>query len=612
MESKYVKKDKAVQKRILNQNTIDTIGKAMLPLVFLLNAACMLIWMEIVWRGEYAGAMIFLVEETVFAACGALFILLFSLVLLFAIGRTAPALAANNLFFLILGSVQYFKMEMRGEPFQFTDPAMAKEALGVVGNMTNGGIELTGFIAAAFLLMGVLIPLMMAGRRVCPGRRVRRILALAGSVLMTAACVTFMQSDYMGIEEGFNMTRQDDDYTRRGMITAFVNRIPMSSTQAIDEPEGYTQEAVEAVLAAHRGMGAQPEIRPDILFVMSESFYDVTQDLELSEDPLSGFRELQQQHWGGKFITPVYGGSTVVAEYEVLTGYRAVETDNLCFTAPGGVIRDGMSSIVPLLGSYGYYTQAIHPGSRSFYSRERAYGLMGFDSALFKKDLEPESTEPFPYPADDYLFDQIIKTYENRPKDKPWFCHVVTYQNHGGYGFKSNLNRVRVEEPGLDDVEMLNARNYVNMLKLSDDALCDLIAYFEKQENPVLIVVWGDHAPAIRQFGKKLSGVPAGMLRHYTTPILVYSNYGQDTSVLPENIPSYRLGAYVMRMLGMDRDPFFNYLSSDDVKSVWVYGDLVEKDGKWSADPQTNKEVSDTMLMLHYDRLYGENYGGGL
>lgn len=584
----------------------------MLPLVFLLNAVCMLIWMEIVWRGEYAGAMIFLVEETVFAACGALFILLFSLVLLFAIGRAAPALAANNLFFLILGSVQYFKMEMRGEPFQFTDLAMAKEALGVAGNMMGGGIELTGYIAAAFLLMGVLIPLMMAGRRVFSGRRVQRISALAGSVLMTAVCVTFMFSDYMGLEEGFNMTRQDDDYRRRGMITAFVNRIPLPGTQALKEPEGYTQEAVEAVLAKHRGTGAEPAVKPDILFVMSESLYDVTMDLQLSEDPLAYFRELQAQHWGGDFITPVYGGSTVVVEYEALTGYRAAETNNLCFTAPGGVIQDGMASIIPLLESYGYYTQAIHPGAPSFYSRERAYGLMGFDSALFKRDMDPEPETPFTYPSDEYLFNQIIKSYESRPKDKPWFCHAVTYQNHGGYGFKSNLNRIRVEEPGLDAVDMLNARNYVNMLKLSDDALRELVAYFEKQENPVLIVVWGDHAPAIRQFGKKLSGVPVAMFGHYKTPMLVYSNYGQDTSVLPESIPSYRLGAYVMRMLGMDRDPYMNYLSSDDARSIWVYGDLVEEDGLWRADPEANKQAADTLLMLHYDRLFGENYGGGV
>ena len=606
-----MKKNNAVRKKILN-HVLDRASKPAFLLALLLNAACMLILMEIVWRGEYASAMIFLVEETAFAACGALFILLSSLMLLFLFGSAAPALAANNLFFLLLGAVQYFKIEMRGEPFQFSDLAMAKEALGVAGNMMGGGIEITPYMVITLAVMGVLIPLLMTGRRVLAGRRLRRAAAFLCSVMLIGACVAFMLSDYMGLEEGFNMTRQDDDYKRRGMITAFVNRIPLPGTQALDEPEGYTQEAVEAILAKHKGAGAEPAVKPDILFLMSESLYDVTQDLRLSEDPLSGLRALQAQHWGGNFITPVYGGSTVVVEYEVMTGYRAAETDNLCFTAPGGVISEGMSSMISLLKSYGYYIQSLHPGVPAFYSRESAYGMMGFDKTMFKRDMEPEKEEPFSYPSDEYLFDHIIKEYENRPKDQPWFCHAVTYQNHGGYGFAWDENRVRVEETGLDETEMLNARNYVNMLKVSDDELLRLVEYFDRQESPVLIVFWGDHAPAIRQFGKKLSSAPAGMLRHYTTPLLVYSNYGQDTSMLPENIASYRLGAYMMRMLGMDRDPYLNYLSSEDAKNVWVYGDLVEENGVWRADAQVNKQASDTMLMLHYDRLFGENYGGGL
>jgi len=612
MERNNVKKDKTKKKRILNPDVTNKAGRAVLPLVFLLNAVCMMLLLEIVWRGEYAGAMIFLVEETAFAACGALFILLLSLTLLFLTGRAAPALAASNLFFLLLGAVQYFKMEMRGEPFQFTDLAMAKEALGVAGNMTNGGIEITPYIVVTFVLMVLLIPLLTAGTRVLQGKSIRRLSAAAVFLLLTGACAALMMSDSMGMLKDFNMTMLEDDYRRRGFLTAFADRIPLPGTQALEEPEGYSREAVEAVLTPHRGAGAEPAVKPDILFVMSESLYDVTGDLRLSEDPLSGLKSLQQQHWGGSFITPMYGGSTVVVEYEALTGYRAAETNNLCFTAPGGVIAEGMSSVVSLLKSYGYYAQAMHPGLPAFYSRESCYGKMGFDSAMFMRDMQPEPETPFTFPSDAHLFDEIIRAYENRPKNQPWFCHAVTYQNHGGYGFAWDEDRVRVEETGLDETEMLNARNYVNMLKVSDDELMRLVSYFEKQENPVLIVVWGDHAPAVRQFGMELPDAPEKLLAYYTTPVLVYSNYGQDTSALPENIVSYRLGAHIMRMLHMDRDPFINYLASEDAESIWVYGGLIEEDGVWKADAEANRQAADTMRMLHYDRLFGGNYGGGL
>ncbi len=603
-----MKTSRILFRRKLDQRTADWIGKAMFAAVFLLNAVYMFICLEVVWRNEYAGAMIHLVEQTPFAAINALFILLFSLVLLFLFGHAMPALAINNLFFLLMGSVQHFKMEMRGEPFQFSDLRVAKEAMGVVGNMTNGGIEMTPYIISTFWLMVVLVPLLMTGKQVLKRKFIKRGMALLISVGSLLGCMALMMSSYMDVMKNVNMARQDDDYRRRGMITAFVNRMPLPGAQAIEKPEGYTKEAVEALLGKHQGTGAEPALKPNILFIMSESLYDVTMDLKLSEDPLACLRDLQQKHWGGSFVTPVYGGSTVVAEYEVLTGYRAVETNGLCFTAPGGVIQNGMASIVTLLRSYGYYTQAFHPGSKSFYSRESSYQKLGFDNALFRNDIEPEQDPKFHYPSDEYMFDQIIRIYENRPKDQPWFCHAVTYQNHGGYGFESDLNRVRVEEE-LDEVSMLNARNYVNMVKISDEQLRDLIAYFDQQEDPILIVLWGDHAPAIRQFSKVLPDTPKSMVNYYRTPLLVYSNYGQDTSVLKEDICSYRLGAYVMRMLGMDRDPFINYLSSDDAENVWVYGGLVEQEGEWQANEKLNEQASADMLMLHYDRLYGKKYG---
>lgn len=584
------------------------IGRAALALSLVFNAVCVLIWMETIWRDSLPEMSIFLIEDTQYALCSAMLILLFSLMCLFAFGRVAPALAFNNGFFLLAGIVQNFMLEMRDEPFQFLDLMLIREAFGVVGNMTNGGLEITPYMIQGILFMVVLLPLLFWKRRVFTGKGRRRFVAFASAFLLLVGGMAFSISDYMGLREDAIVKRVEDDYAHRGFLIAFINRIPLPGAQAMEMPENYGPEAVLAVLGGHEGTGEEPEITPNILFVMSESYYDVTMDLKLSEDPLAYFRELQQAHWGGSYVTPVFGGDTVVAEYEVLTGYRVEDTNGLCFTSPGGVIQQGMNSLPSLLKTYGYFTQAIHPGSRAFYSRETSYRLLGFDSLLFRDNLDPVPKEEFTYPSDEYLFEQIIKAYESRPKDRPWFCHTVTYQNHGGYGFELSMNEVRVEEE-LDEVSMLNAHNYVNMLKLSDDALRDLIAYFDAQEEPTVIVIWGDHAPAIRQFGKKLPESPSALLKYYQTPLMIYSNYGLDTDILPENICSYRLGAYVLRLLGMDRDPFFNYLSSEDAYNIWVNGGLVERDGVWTADPQLNEQEAEKMRMLHYDRLYGKRYG---
>lgn len=583
---------------------------ACIALALVLNALCVLIFMEAIGANSLSRAMIFVLERTKYAACGAALILSLSAVLLFLLGRMTAALALNNLFFLCLGVVEYFKMQLRGEPFQPTDLALAGEALGVAGNMIGGSVSATPLMLLGAALMIVGIPVLFAGIRVLRGKPLPRVISLVASAAALAACILFAAgSPLMALEPEVKVCIIDDDYRMRGFLVAFINRVQVSGTNAIAKPEDYTPEQVAAVLDAHASDGTGPQMKPNILFLMSESLYDPTQTLALSEDPLAYFRQLQAEHWGGSFLSSVYGGGTVASEYEPLTGYRIQDSGGLSFTAPGGVMQSGMLSVVSVLKSYGYYAQALHPGGKNFYSRSSAYGKLGFDSALFRADLDAVPKNVFRYPSDEYMFDQLIKTYENRPEDQPWFCHAVTYQNHGGYDFESDFSQVRVEE-SLPDKQLQSAQNYANMLKLSDDALRRLIAYFDAQDEPMVIVMWGDHAPAISQFGKTLPDGQVSQMRHiYATPLLIYSNFDLDTSCLPESISSYRLGAYVLRLLGMDCDPYFNYLSSEDAMNLTLFEGLIEQDGEWITDPQRYAGENDNLLLLHYDRLYGEKYG---
>ncbi|MGN0997113.1 MAG: LTA synthase family protein [Candidatus Ventricola sp.] len=581
-----------------------------LALALVLNALCMLIFMEAIGSNSLSRAMIFVLERTKYAVCGTALILSLSAVLLFLLGRMAAALALNNAFFLCLSVVEYFKMQLRGEPFQPSDLALAGEALGVAGNMIGGSVSATPLMLLGIAVMLVGIPLLFVGIRVLRERPLPRVISLLASAAALTGCIFFaVGSPLMALEPEARVCIVDDDYRMRGFLIAFINRVQISGTNAVTRPKDYSPERVAAALDGHASESAEPQLKPNVLFLMSESLYDLSQTLALSEDPLAYFKQLQAEHWGGSFLSSVYGGGTVSSEYEPLTGYRIQDSGGLSFTAPGGVIQSGMLSVVSVLKSYGYYAQALHPGSRNFYSRSSAYDKLGFDSALFRADLDPVPENVFRYPSDEYMVDQLIKTYECRPEGQPWFCHAVTYQNHGGYDFESDFSQVRVEED-LPDKQLHSAQNYANMLKLSDEALRRLIAYFDAQEEPMVIVMWGDHAPSISQFGKTMPAGQESQMRHiYTTPLLIYSNFGLDTSCLPENISSYRLGAYVLRLLGMDCDPYFNYLSSEDAVNLTLFDGLIEQDGEWITDPQRYAEENDSLLLLHYDRLYGEKYG---
>ena len=86
----------------------------------------------------------------------------------------------------------------------------------------------------------------------------------------------------------------------------------------------------------------------------------------------------------------------------------------------------------------------------------------------------------------------------------------MTIQNHGGYEDEDYETTVQVNEvPG----EYPQAEQYLSLTKKSDEALEYLIDYFSQQEEPVVILFFGDHWPnrgSLAQPGAGLSLSAAG------------------------------------------------------------------------------------------------------
>ncbi len=594
------------KREAVNRRQMEGAVKAFFVVLSLvLNALCVAVFMEMIWRENSEHAIIWLMERTPYALYTAAMIGSAIAALAFLFGHMAPALALGNLFFLLVGCAQHFMLVLRDDMIQPRDVAMAGEAMRVVGSLLEDGQYITQTMIIGLLVMGVGIPMLFLGVCVLKKRLIARLLGiLLSCTVLAGSCGAALRLEKM------DFVHPADDYSHRGFLIAFVSRALEEPAQIMTMPDDYDEQRVIQALAPYAGSKEEPMVKPNILYVMSESLFDLTDDMQLSEDPLTYFKELQQTYWGGNFLTKMFGGATASVEYEVLTGYP-IEDTGVAYNMSAGSIRTGMSSVVSVLRNYGYYAEALHPNGGGFYGRRDVYAAMGFDNAHFIDALDAPPEEEFPYPSDAYVFEQLIKVYENRPKDRPWFCHAITYQNHGGYSFASTLSEVRVEEE-LTESQMLNATNYVNMLKLSDNALRDLIAYFDAQEEPIMIVMWGDHAPALTSLGITLPADTLSLMRYYTTPLLIYNNFGLEIEDMPETIGAHRLSAYVLRQLGMDRDAYFNYLSSDDAVNLTVKPDFVENGEGVAADPQRYQQERTLLRLLHYDRLIGEQYGEGL
>lgn len=166
------------------------------------------------------------------------------------------------------------------------------------------------------------------------------------------------------------------------------------------------------------------------------------------------------------------------------------------------------------------------------------------------------------------------------------FIFAVTIQNHGSYDEVtfSDDNMVQIED---DLAEYTNAREYLTLLKIADEALADLFAYFEQVEEPVIICVFGDHQPFLgEEFYEKLYGHSTNELsleereKKYLTPYLIWANYDTSMEQSRKNTSANFLGAQLLKTAGALENPFYKYLYSMQQEIVEMNADFYRtKDG---------------------------------
>ena len=575
-----------------------------------INAFLMLLFVEMIARSDIAAALEWIAWRPDLALlCGGL-IFAVSAALTFCLGGMARSLLFTNLFFFLMATVHHYVLEFKGTPFQFSDVLLAKEAAGIAGNFISGmNVSREVLLGGGIMLLAV--PCLFIGLKPRLAGKRRLLASLVSLALCAGYTVFFLQA-----ESGrFIRLRPLEDYQNYGFMLGFAYTIPTPFSESADElkePENYSREQVEAILAPHAGSKDTPEMLPDVLFLMVESYYDMEKlgKYTCSIDPIADFRKLQQEYWGGEYITRAYGGFTIFAEYEVLTGYRSTDTWGMPFLNAKAMPL-GMETVATVLSRHGYQTHVTHPNTREYYNRQRAYTAMGFDTIALAEDMEPAPDTSFSgYPSDAYFYDQIIRNYEERDKDKPWFCHAVTYQNHGPYSYPLVDESIEITGGAMTDKEKQIASNYAYSLKVSTDELKRLLDYFDRQERPVMVVVWGDHAPNLSFFGIEQPENPIALSEYYETPMMIWNNYGLEITGMPEHMAAYRLGACVLNLLGIKSDAYFNYLSAEETEDLYACAEgMVERGGEAVMDEELYDRVRREMLLLHYDRLMGKNYG---
>jgi phosphoglycerol transferase MdoB-like AlkP superfamily enzyme len=536
---------------------------------------------------------------------------------IFRVWFAKPLIPAALYSFLMLfvGTVHYLKLMLKGEPLLPMDIFNIKTAAQIAPNMD---IHLyRGFwLNVCFVLFWLAIIFIYQQKlwRPLPWRRV--YIVFAGVIVIGLGLSLFSDAgrrSQMGIIDiRYN---QNQNYRRNGFTAASLTNM---TGARIKTPEGYNEaifkELLQSVnLTSSDEVGAavpgkqQAKVLPNIIVLQMEAYSDPRlwdPGLELEPDPFSPLKKHQSRLQPLKILTSVLGGSTATTEFEFLTGYNMSH-------APQGIMPfvqymgKQRPSLVWDLAKLDYLTVGIHPNIASFYARNEAYPNLGFADLIDIEDFVKPKYVGY-YVSDQSVLDKIKETIEGRKPDKPLFCFTVSIQNHGPYSLPE-LNRpyeVKEGQIPLNELQIQTLRNFSANILDSSEMLAELLDYLDQQEEPYLVLAYGDHH-ANWDWGNQLPDDLEHISHKYLTEGFFWTNYPleyEDRSVISANY----LSTYLLKYAGIPLSAYYQLLY-DQAQQVLGYNPffIIEKDGSVI----TNKdEFIKLNQLIQYDRMFGKGY----
>lgn len=426
----------------------------------------------------------------------------------------------SHIVLLSLAGINYFVYLFRGNEFIFSDLKSIQTGLSVAGNY-----EFVLDARAGYVIL--LSTLYIAFIRKLHVSFKKRIPISIVCISLAILCCVYIGKHTQGV---VTETWEQKGSYRNGYILNFVLSI---RDCFIAEPDGYSKEAVKELedqysKEADTNTG-ETEKKPTIIVVMSESYADlsVVGNFSTNIDLTPFYDSLEKNTIKGHALSSVFGAKTPNSEWEFLTG------NSMAFLPSGSVvyqqyITNTPTSLVSNLKNIGYTCVAMHPYYDTGWSRNIVYPNMGFDETHFIDDFD-QTKILRDYITDQELYEKIVDRYESKKSNEDLFIMSISMQNHGGYTEKyDNFD----EKARMLGINYPDVNQYLSLIHESDSALEYLISYFEKVDDPVEIVFFGDHQPSLSSSfypylnGKGLSGLTLSELENlYTVPFFIWTNY---------------------------------------------------------------------------------------
>ncbi|MBE6973562.1 MAG: LTA synthase family protein [Ruminococcaceae bacterium] len=536
------------------QNTKDDPGKWLSRLVYLLGPWFCFFMVEFLNKND-------LIED--FAPWQVFFNLIWYYILFYLarllLGRRRRAGVFITLLCFAVGLVNHYVLRFRGRIIFPAD----LQAWRTAANVLDGfDLSFDIYVNHALILLIAYLFLLF----ICPAQKKRdsspRLLSLLLALSTAAYTYAFF---FTGMLPALNIYTQQWVTQANGFLLNFTVALRYSR---LEKPAGWSEQAALDIMDAYSPTLADETVThpTNIIVVMNEAFSDLTifDTLDVSEDPTPFLHSMEENTIKGLMYPPVTGGGTASVEYEFLTGLSNSFLPPHCVAYQLYMNKD-MPSLSTLAASSGFSSTAFHPYHSTGWNRPIVYDYLDFDTQLYNTDVTS------PRYVRRYISDQrnyeILYDLTSRTASKPNFIFNVTMQNHSGYAQGwSNLPKSITLSEELDKADP-KAQQYFCLMKVSDNALSELIAHYEQVNEPTLIVFFGDHQPSLSNefyealYDKKLNErTTEEILKQYAVPFFLWANYDipeQQNVVISSNF----LGMLTAKTAGLPLTGWMNFLS---------------------------------------------------
>lgn len=145
------------------------------------------------------------------------------------------------------------------------------------------------------------------------------------------------------------------------------------------------------------------------------------------------------------------------------------------------------NSIAKILVSNGYSANAFHGNIGSFYNRDKAYDLMGFNKFY---DIDAMAMTSAKWGAsDEDVFNYARKNIETQKE--PFFNYIITMTSHTPFNFVDDY--ANIDE--YDEIEQEDTKQYYKSINYTDKQVGSFVDSILTSYPNTCIVIFGDHTP---------------------------------------------------------------------------------------------------------------------